>query len=113
MDHFLGLDLLVGQLLKRCKPLRGKPELLLALVKRIRRILQFLEQEPDRRRVAALHDLLPAEKHLADGIGVILHRQLLVERANGGSEGVVNADDFLAFDHGKAQRKGVFAKLQK
>jgi hypothetical protein len=63
------------------------------------RIGELVEQEADGRGVAGFHHLLTAEKHLADGVGGALHRQLFVDGADERGKGVVNADDFLAFDH--------------
>src|SRR5580692_4480227 len=72
-------------------------------MKWIRRIVQFLQEQADGRRLAPLHDLFAAEKHLADGIGFPFHRQLLVDRVDELGKLIVDADDFLTFDHGQKE----------
>ena len=47
----------------------------------------------------------PAEEDLADGVGFTLRRELRVERADDGGEGVVDADDSLAFEHGRESKE--------
>jgi hypothetical protein len=68
-------------------------------VKRIGRVAQLFEQQADRGRIAALHDLLATEEHLADRVHVTLHREVLVNGPDKLREAIVDADDFLTFDH--------------
>ena len=65
----------------------------------IGRIVQFLQKQAYGGRLATFHDLLAAEKHLANRVRLALDRELFVQRADKLREAIVDADDFLAFDH--------------
>ncbi len=87
------------QFFERGEPFRGEAELLLPVVKRVRGIDQFFEQQADGGGIAALHDFFPPEKNLPDRVGFTFDGKLLVNRTNKLAEAVVDADDFLTFDH--------------
>ena len=100
-DRFLFFSFLRRQFFDRRKTLGRKPQLLFTLMKRIGRILQLLQEQTHRRTIAAANDLLASEKNLPDGVHVALYRQLFIKRLDDGRERIVDANDFLTFDHGR------------
>jgi hypothetical protein len=75
-------------------------------VKRIRRIHELLKEQADGGGVAAFDHFLAAEENLTNGVRDALDRQLFVDRADEIVEGVVYADDFLAFNHEAKMKRG-------
>ena len=83
------------------KTLGRKSQLLLPLMKGVRGILQFFEEQTHRRAIAAANDFFASEEDLPDGVHVALYRQLFIKRLDDGRERIVDANDFLTFNHGR------------
>ena len=95
--HFLlRLDL---DLFQRRKALGFEGEFLLALVRRVSGIAQFLEQQRNGPGVGAAQ-CLPAQADLTDGVGASFDRELVEKLDDPFRELIVHADDALAFGHG-------------
>ena len=113
--HFgkFGFGNFVREFFLRCETLGIESQLLLPLVQRVRGVHEFFEEKTDRRRIPCLYDLLSPEKDRADRVRHALDGQLFVDRFHDRREAVVNADDFLAFDHDRATISGSNAERKR
>lgn len=97
-DDF-GFTFVLGDFFEGGEAFGGKPEFLLAGVKGVFGIFEFLEEKPDGGVVVAFDDFFASEKYFAYRVGAAFDGEFFIDGVDELTEGVVYADNFLTFDH--------------